>query len=112
MYDIHTSVSVSKGTVSSPLQWLVTYFGTLSMEDAMECLKAMMTTNLRQNLQIVCQVAAKYHDQLGTQQLIDMFESMKCWEGMSAPMLGLFLGSRAFDVCCVVARTLMSHVRA
>jgi hypothetical protein len=54
----------------------------------MECLKAMMTTNLRQNLQIVVQVASKYHDQLGTNQLIEMFEGMKCYEG-----LFYFLGS-------------------
>jgi clathrin heavy chain len=66
------------------LQWLVNYFGTLSVEDTMECLKAMMTTNLRQNLQIVVQVASKYHDQLGTNQLIEMFEGMKCFEGACA----------------------------
>lgn len=69
-------------------EWLVNYFGTMSVEDTMECLKAMMTTNLRQNLQIVVQVASKYHDQLGTNQLIEMFEGMKCFEG-----LFYFLGS-------------------
>jgi clathrin heavy chain len=30
--------------------WLVGFFGTLSVEDSLECLKAMLTANIRQNL--------------------------------------------------------------
>jgi clathrin heavy chain len=60
----------------------VNYFGTLSVEDSMECLKAMLTNNIRQNLQICVQVATKYHEQLGTAQLIEVFESFKSFEGM------------------------------
>ncbi|CAB4018443.1 clathrin heavy chain 1 isoform X2, partial [Paramuricea clavata] len=69
-------------------EWLVNYFGTLSIEDSMECLKAMLTNNIRQNLQICVQVATKYHEQLGTAQLIEVFESFKSFEG-----LFYFLGS-------------------
>ena len=47
----------------------------------MECLKAMLTNNIRQNLQICVQVATKYHEQLGTTQLIEVFESFKSFEG-------------------------------
>jgi clathrin heavy chain len=47
----------------------------------MECLKAMLTNNIRQNLQICVQVATKYHEQLGTAQLIEVFESFKSFEG-------------------------------
>lgn len=47
----------------------------------MECLKAMLTNNIRQNLQICVQVATKYHEQLGTTQLIELFESFKSFEG-------------------------------
>ena len=64
------------------LQWLVNYFGTLSVEDSMECLKAMLTNNIRQNLQICVQVATKYHEQLSTNSLIELFESFKSFEGM------------------------------
>ena len=32
--------------------WLVNYFGSLSVEDSMECLKAMLQANIRQNLQV------------------------------------------------------------
>ncbi|PSN42946.1 Clathrin heavy chain 1 [Blattella germanica] len=40
-------------------EWLVGYFGTLSVEDSLECLKAMLTANIRQNLQICVQAACK-----------------------------------------------------
>lgn len=69
-------------------EWLVNYFGSLSVEDSIECLKAMLTHNIRQNLQICVQVATKYHEQLGTTALIDLFESFKSYEG-----LFYFLGS-------------------
>jgi len=69
-------------------EWLVNYFGTLSVEDSIECLRAMLTSNIRQNLQICVQVATKYHEQLTTTALIDLFESFKSYEG-----LFYFLGS-------------------
>nr|XP_018914111.1 PREDICTED: clathrin heavy chain [Bemisia tabaci] len=68
-------------------EWLVNYFGTLSVEDSLECLKAMFP-NIRQNLQICVQIATKYHEQLTTKALIELFESNKCYEG-----LFYFLGS-------------------
>uniref|UniRef100_A0A670YUR1 Clathrin heavy chain n=1 Tax=Pseudonaja textilis TaxID=8673 RepID=A0A670YUR1_PSETE len=70
------------------LQWLVNYFGSLSVEDSLECLRAMLSANIRQNLQICVQVASKYHEQLSTQSLIELFESFKSFEG-----LFYFLGS-------------------
>lgn len=69
-------------------QWLVGYFGSLSVEDSVECLKAMLTQNIRQNLQVVVQIASKYHEQLGADKLIEMFENHKSYEG-----LFYFLGS-------------------
>ena len=39
-------------------EWLVNYFGTLSVEDSLECLRAMLTSNIRQNLQICVQVVS------------------------------------------------------
>jgi hypothetical protein len=67
---------------------LANYFGALSVEDSLECLKAMLQANIRQNLQIVVQIASKYHEQLTTTALIDLFESFKSYEG-----LFYFLGS-------------------
>ena len=41
----------------------------------------MLTANIRQNLQICVQVATKYHEQLTTEKLIEIFESFKSFEG-------------------------------
>lgn len=62
-------------------QWLVNFFGSLSVEDSLECLRAMLSANIRQNLQLCVQVASKYHEQLGTQALVELFESFKSYEG-------------------------------
>jgi clathrin heavy chain len=48
----------------------------------------MLQANLRQNLQIVVQIASKYAEQLQTQPIIELFESFKSYEG-----LYYFLGS-------------------
>lgn len=68
-------------------QWLVNFFGSLSVEDSLECLRAMLSANIRQNLQICVQVASKYHEQLTTQALTELFESFKSFEGeISIPL--------------------------
>lgn len=67
--------------ICSFLQWLVNFFGSLSVEDSLECLRAMLSANIRQNLQICVQVASKYHEQLTTQALTQLFESFKSFEG-------------------------------
>jgi len=69
-------------------EWLVNFFGSLSVEDSLECIKAMLTANIRQNLQICVQIATKYHEQLTQTSLIEIFESFKSYEG-----LFYFLGS-------------------
>ncbi|XP_074247180.1 clathrin heavy chain 2 isoform X8 [Saimiri boliviensis] len=69
-------------------EWLVNFFSSLSVEDSVECLRAMLSANIRQNLQLCVQVASKYHEQLGTQALVELFESFKSYEG-----LFYFLGS-------------------
>ena len=48
----------------------------------------MLTHNIRQNLQICVQIASKYHEQLTTSSLIEIFEQFKSFEG-----LFYFLGS-------------------
>ncbi|KAJ0173185.1 hypothetical protein K1T71_011361 [Dendrolimus kikuchii] len=85
LYDIKRAVV---HTHLLPAEWLVTFFGSLSVEDSLECLKAMLQANIRQNLQICVQIATKYHEQLTTKALIELFESFKTYEG-----LFYFLGS-------------------
>lgn len=47
----------------------------------MACMNEMLRVNIRQNLQIVVQIATKYSDILGAVKLIEMFESFKSFEG-------------------------------
>ncbi|KAI9031707.1 hypothetical protein CLU79DRAFT_729726 [Phycomyces nitens] len=80
--DIHDIKRVIPYTHLINAEWLVSYFGTLSVENTLECLREMLSNNLRQNLQIAVQVAIKYSDQLEPHNIIDLFESFKSNEGL------------------------------
>ncbi|KAH9975866.1 clathrin heavy chain 1 [Lactifluus volemus] len=67
--------------VLSP-DWLVSYFSRLTTEQSMGCMQEMLRVNIRQNLQVVVQIATKYSDILGAIKLIEMFESFKSFEGL------------------------------
>ncbi|KZF24742.1 clathrin heavy chain [Xylona heveae TC161] len=62
--------------------WLVTYFGKLSVEQTLDCLNEMLRVNIRQNLQTVVQVATKFSDLIGPARLIDLFEKYRTAEGL------------------------------
>ena len=49
-----------------PLQALIEYFGTLSKEWALECLKELLVVNPQANLQLVVNIAREYTDQLSS----------------------------------------------
>jgi len=66
------------------LQWLIEYFSRLTTEQSMACLQEMLRVNIRQNLQMVVQIATKYSDILGPVKLIEMFEGFKSFEGKSS----------------------------
>ena len=71
------------------LQWLVAYFSRLTTEQSMACLQEMLRVNIRQNLQVVIQIATKYSDILGPVKLIEMFEGFKSFEGTSSVVLSI-----------------------
>ncbi|XP_008369269.1 clathrin heavy chain 2-like isoform X1 [Malus domestica] len=73
-------------------QSLVEFFGTLSKEWALECMKDLLLVNLRGNLQIIVQVAKEYSEQLGVDQCMKLFEQFKSYEGLYF-FLGSFLSS-------------------
>ncbi|TCD68409.1 hypothetical protein EIP91_010810 [Steccherinum ochraceum] len=64
------------------IDWLVNYFSRLTTEQSMACMQEMLRINIRQNLQVVIQIATKYSDILGPVKLIEMFESFKTFEGL------------------------------
>ncbi|KAJ3555518.1 hypothetical protein NM688_g2533 [Phlebia brevispora] len=69
-------------TTAFPADWLVNYFSRLTTEQSMACMTEMLRINIRQNLQVVVQIATKYSDILGPVKLIEMFESFKSFEGL------------------------------
>ncbi|KAK7420981.1 Clathrin heavy chain [Neonectria magnoliae] len=70
------------GTPNFNPEWLTTFFGKLSVEQSLDCLDAMMKSNIRQNLQSVVTIATKYSELLGAVRLIDLFEKYKTAEGL------------------------------
>ncbi|KAJ0021343.1 hypothetical protein Pint_32516 [Pistacia integerrima] len=69
-------------------QSLVEFFGTLSKEWTLECMKDLLLVNLRGHLQIIVQTAKEYCEQLGVDACVKLFEQFKSYEG-----LYFFLGS-------------------
>lgn len=57
------------------------YFGKLTVEQSLACMNEMLKVNMRQNLQVVVQIATKYSDLLGPVKLIEMFEQYKTFDG-------------------------------
>jgi clathrin heavy chain len=47
----------------------------------MAYMQEMLRVNIRQNLQVIIQIATKYSDVLGPVKLIEMFESFETFEG-------------------------------
>ncbi|GMF28685.1 unnamed protein product [[Candida] boidinii] len=63
---------------SLPVDWLISYFGKLNVEQTVACLREMLSSNMAQNLQVVIQLATKYSDLIGPITLIKIFEDFKC----------------------------------
>ncbi|KAF2405615.1 clathrin heavy chain [Trichodelitschia bisporula] len=63
-------------------EWLVNYFGALTVDLSFECLDEMLKTNIRQNLQIVIRIAQKYSDLLGPLRIISLLEKYRTAEGL------------------------------
>ena len=63
-------------------EWLVNYFGRMSLEQSLDCLNEMLKTNIRQNLHAVYQIATKYSELLGPHRLIELFERYRTAEGL------------------------------
>lgn len=80
--DIKDIKRVISNTATLNLEWLLNYFGTLSVQQALELLKEMLTVNIRQNLQIVIRIAIRYSEAFQEANLIKLFEEFKTFEGL------------------------------
>ncbi|KII68857.1 Clathrin heavy chain 1 [Thelohanellus kitauei] len=65
------------------LEWLVKYFGSLSVDHCLACLETLLKHNSNQNLSIAVKVAAEYHYLLGTNAIAKVFKDTKCSHGIS-----------------------------
>jgi clathrin heavy chain len=68
---------------------LTEWFGSLSAEWALECLKELLVANPQGNLQLVVNIAREYSEQLGAGRIVQLLEAHG-----SFPGLYLFLGGR------------------
>lgn len=74
-------VIIQQGPMMNP-DFLVNYFGTLSVENSLECLKELLGQRTRPALQIAVSVAQRFSEQLTPETLIGLFESYNSWEGL------------------------------
>ncbi|SMQ52359.1 unnamed protein product [Zymoseptoria tritici ST99CH_3D7] len=65
-----------------PEEFLINYFGRLTVDLALECLDEMLKVNIRQNLQAVINISKKYSDLFGPTRIIDLLEKYRTAEGL------------------------------
>ncbi|KAI9701356.1 MAG: hypothetical protein M1820_006578 [Bogoriella megaspora] len=63
-------------------EWLINYFGKLTVENSLDCMNEMLRVNIRQNLQAVIHIAQKYSDLLGPNRIIELLEKHRTAEGL------------------------------
>ncbi|KAL9096076.1 MAG: hypothetical protein Q9165_001598 [Trypethelium subeluteriae] len=63
-------------------EWLINYFGKLTVENSLDCMNEMLRVNIRQNLQAVIHIAQKYSDLLGPNNIIELLEKYRTAEGL------------------------------
>jgi clathrin heavy chain len=62
-------------------EFVVNYFGNLNREQSISLLKDMISRG-PQNMQVCVEVAKKYHEELGSGELVAVFESQRATEGL------------------------------
>ncbi len=80
--DIADIKRVMQNGVGLTPEFLLTYFGSVSKEGSIEILREMLSRNMRQNLASVVAIAQKYSDMIGAENLINLFQDFKSFEGL------------------------------
>jgi len=62
-------------------EFVVSFFGKLNRDQSISLLKDMMSRG-QQNMQVCVEVAKKYHEELGSEQLVEVFENNRATEGL------------------------------
>merc|ERR1719253_1403067 len=79
--DINDIKRVFKNSHQMNPEFVVTYFGKLNREQSIALLKDMMSRG-PSNMQVCVEVAKKYHEELGADELVKVFENAKATEGL------------------------------
>ncbi|KAF2157129.1 clathrin heavy chain [Myriangium duriaei CBS 260.36] len=76
--------AIKRVLVSAPIpeEFLINYFGKLTVDLALECLDEMLKVNIRQNLQAVIAVSKKYSDLFEPHRIISLLEKHRTAEGL------------------------------
>ncbi|KAF2720329.1 clathrin heavy chain [Polychaeton citri CBS 116435] len=81
-----------------PEEFLINYFGRLTVDLGLECLDEMLKVNIRLNLQAVINIAKKYSDLFGPTRIIDLLEKYRTAEGLFFYLGGIVNFSEDKDV--------------
>jgi clathrin heavy chain len=79
--DINDIKRVFKNSHQMNPEFVVTYFGKLNRDQSIALLKDMMSRG-PSNMQVCVEVAKKYTDELGAEELVKVFENAKATEGL------------------------------
>lgn len=79
--DINDIKRVFKNSHQMSPEFVVSYFGKLNREQSISLLKDMMGRG-PQNMQMCVEVAKKYHEELGSEELVQVFENNRATEGL------------------------------
>ena len=78
--DIKRVLQMGLGTNSLTADFLLKFFGDLTSEDALSCLRDLLQYQQSgANLQLVVEVVKRYNEQLTSSKLISLFEEFECW---------------------------------
>ena len=79
--DITDIKRVFKNSHQMSSEFVVNFFGQLNREQSIALLKDMMGKG-PQNMQVCVEIAKKYHEELGSESLIEVFEQNRATEGL------------------------------
>lgn len=78
-------VDVKRVLTNAPMinpDFLLEYFGRMTPENCLDCLRDLLKYNMVQNIRLVVEVAKKWNDYLTPEKLISLFEDFKAFNGI------------------------------
>ena len=87
------------GSISTvPQSVLVKFFGSLSVEWALECMRALLVADASANRDLCLAVAKEYAEHLSAQGVIELLEEFECWDGLFQYLRPVIAGSKEPEV--------------